>query len=1420
MSTLSLFAPETKVAPAAAVIAAGRSLTNHVARQKPLDSATVRNAMNFAFLGTDANGAWDWRLAYEAYEVAMVSNIRRLAIQFRNLEDHPDATVAELEKYTRLGLTHSRRSEDQIAMDQWSTPAEVGALVALAAQIRQDDKVLEPSAGTGLLAIFAEIMGADLSLNELAETRHGVLAKLFPAAKLTRIKGQHVNDRVAGAGSFDIVIMNPPFTEIADHLDSAFKALAPNGRLCSVVPVGYLNSPGARRLAGAGAFQAAVVLPKSAFYKHGTTVETAIIVVDKLGSCGSLPATIVAQDLAAAIRGIKTVPDRVTTKILMRAAAPSLLSRLPPGITRVIRSTRMQILNKVVPIPYSAIDWKGSAEDFGLFSGYQVSRIDFACGTAHPAELVESSAMATIAPPKPTVIPHVPPQLINGGLSKEQLEVVVYAAQAHSEYLPGQYVWNDERTDVKFAPAGTDGAFKIRRGFFNGDGTGLGKGRTGASLVMATVCAFESVDKFKAIYVSKNDDLLEDFQRDWTALGGAKDDVVPLSAYGLGEPLRMDRAVLFVTYGTLRVAARQGKKSRLQQIIDWVGHDFAGALIFDESHEMANAAGGKGNRGNVKPSLQGLAGLALQHGLPEARVTYQSATGATTPQNLGYAFRLGLWGAPDAPFMTRDDFLTAANSGGVGFMEAVARELKAQGLYMSRMLSFSGIEIDPVLHELTADDIEIWDSWADAWSIIWANLEKALLATGIVDDEGTNSGQAKSAARSAFAGTAQRFFCNLLSGLKAKTVITCVEKDLAEGKSSVIQLINTNEASLNRHLQNVLPGEENDLNLDLSTKDQVLNYLQRSFPTTLLEVFEDAEGKKQTRPVTDQAGRPVECREAAELRDELVLSLAILPSIPGILDQLLHAFGPEAMAEATGRSQRVIIRGGRQVLQKRPSTANSTETDDFMSGRKRIIAFSQAGGTGRSYHSDLNCLNRQRRVHYILEFGYRADVALQGLGRTNRSNQASKPIFRPTITNIEGERRFLSTIARRLDSLGALTKGERRSNNNGMFRPEDNLESPYARRALNGFITDLHRGKIEALSMDEFEAKTALELRTKSGLLKETDEFPGVPKFLNRLLCLRIADQNRIFGEFVARLTAILATEAEKGTLDQGIEDIVPHQMEVISEQVIRVDRSGAESKLMRFDILTETKIVHAQHMLQQIKSDPSGTYQLLGAGTTDEAVVAEFGCAVTDGDDCLISAVKLHRPTSTKLVTLKAFQAQEWLEFDEATWSARWEAEVAATDPVTREPLWMVTGLLLPLWQKMPASYTWIRRLKATDGRRWLGRKIDERDAAKLLRDLGLTDVAQQLKDPLKIMDRLALDERIRLTDGLWIKRSRLMNEHRFEIFGNDREYRALKALGCFVEIVSGQARVFIPIQNAGLMRQVIERYPAQEITRGSQAA
>src|SRR3546814_1262695 len=87
----------------------------------------------------------------------------------------------------------------------------------------------------------------------------------------------------------------------------------------------------------------------------------------------------------------------------------------------------------------------------------------------------------------------------------------------------------------------------------------------------------------------------------------------------------------------------------------------------------------------------------------------------------------------------------------------------------------------------------------------------------------------------------------------------------------------------------------------------------------------------------------------------MIEKLAALPPVPGALDQIVQHFGTETVAEVTGRSRRIVPRTGddgdvRFVVETRPGSANIGETHAFMDDEKRILVFSEAGGTGRSYH--------------------------------------------------------------------------------------------------------------------------------------------------------------------------------------------------------------------------------------------------------------------------------------------------------------------------------------------------------------------------------------------------------------------------------------------------------------------------------------
>ena len=130
-------------------------------------------------------------------------------------------------------------------------------------------------------------------------------------------------------------------------------------------------------------------------------------------------------------------------------------------------------------------------------------------------------------------------------------------------------------------------------------------GRRDHSRQLAQGCPAKAGGRRRALWISKSDKLIEDAKRDWTAVGGYRSDIVPLSRFRQGAAIALDEGILFTTYATLRTQAKGEKASRIQQIIDWLGRASDGVVVFDEAHAMANAAGDKGERGEKKPSQQG-----------------------------------------------------------------------------------------------------------------------------------------------------------------------------------------------------------------------------------------------------------------------------------------------------------------------------------------------------------------------------------------------------------------------------------------------------------------------------------------------------------------------------------------------------------------------------------------------------------------------------------------------------------------------------------------------------------------------------------------------------------------------------------------------------------------------------------------------
>ncbi|WDD36726.1 strawberry notch family protein (plasmid) [Nostoc sp. UHCC 0926] len=392
--------------------------------------------------------------------------------------------------------------------------------------------------------------------------------------------------------------MNPPFSASpkinsrnADatprHINSALQRLVDGGRLVTITANWFSPAnPSWRETFLKWHDKARVLLSVGVngkvYSKHGTTMETRITVIDKVpaDNPSDIPCIPQTLDLPELLALIEQLPERSPWERsdVKAAAVIAKVVQLPKRTTVAQPETVSFLPDDVVVLEYEVVEWSATEglKDT-LYKTYRPQRIRIKDALPHPSLLCESAALALVSPPAPTYKPHLPQNIVAQGLlSEAQLESVIYAGLAHSEFLSGSYIVDDSLDNVTVVAQGEENAVKFRRGWFLGDGTGCGKGRQIAGIILDNWCQ----GRRKAIWISKSAALIEDARRDWCALGGSEKDIIDLGNIKLGDPIPFTQGILFCTYSTLR--SQKNGKSRLKQIIEWAGIDFEGAIAYDE----------------------------------------------------------------------------------------------------------------------------------------------------------------------------------------------------------------------------------------------------------------------------------------------------------------------------------------------------------------------------------------------------------------------------------------------------------------------------------------------------------------------------------------------------------------------------------------------------------------------------------------------------------------------------------------------------------------------------------------------------------------------------------------------------------------------------------------------------------------------
>ncbi|CQR74172.1 hypothetical protein SOV_22990 [Sporomusa ovata DSM 2662] len=1471
-----------------------------LAKGNKFGSATLFKEADKAFVGTQAQGKYNAKDAYDALEMG----INKFILNHKSLNPATADSVEDARKAIELIKreilsqipTQTKRTAEQEEFQQFSTPPHIAYVAAWVANTDKNDTVLEPSAGIGGLAAFAKLTGAKVFVNELSE-RRAAIVKQLPFDRVFTENAEQIDNILPADVKPTAVIMNPPFSSTAGrmqgqrktmnataHIEQALKRLEPNGRLVAIVGRGMADNAASfqswwKKIKSEYNVRANIGIDGKDYTKYGTGFDIQIFVIDKTGKTqnptitGNVASAEEALPILEAIRDGRTATrdrfDEQTSDQSTSEAVSQEGGRVPGPVRGPVpvstdnmgnrergssdrrqagvkgvnpgngsetskrysdnsneisvesgRNQSSESSNKqskgtenaggrsmvsdgsiadsnrrthgrsTIAIEATVNQAEAELSD-STFDNYQPQRLKVAGAKKHPSPLVQSAAMAAVEPPAPTYTPNLPKEVIEKGkMSIAQIEPVVYAGQSFEQTLPSG----------------------SRKGYFIGDGTGVGKGREISGIIMDSLRS----GKKKAIWVSKNDPLFDDAIRDWTDLGGNKEDLLLMSKIKLGDPIpEKKNGIVFTTYNTLgsnldvgsngNIQVKPGKKARLDQLVEWVGKDFDGVIAFDEAHMMANSTTQEGTRGKKKPSVRGLVGVELQKQLPNARVVYVSATGATEVENLAYASRLGLWGE-GTPFANVNDFISEIKSSGIAAMELVARDMKALGVYIARNLSFDGVSYGTLTHELTPEQREIYDTMAQGWQTVLQNIYRALKETGAVDEQGkTLNPQVKSSAMSAFWGAQQRFFNQILTSMQMPAVIDDVKKQIKAGNSVVMQLVNTNEATQNRQIAN-MPKDQALEELDLTPRDMLMQYLDKSFPTEQYEEYLDDEGNKRSRMVVDSQGKPVQNREAVAMKEQLMSKLGAMKVPDGPLEMIINTFGTKAVAEVTGRQRRVVKEHNKDTgrvearIEARSKAHNKADVRAFLDDKKSILIFSDAGGTGQSFHAGANMKNQRRRIHYLIQPGWRADSAVQGFGRTHRSGEVSQPHYTLVTTDLRGQKRFISTIARRLDQLGALTKGQRDAANQGLFSAKDNLESQYARDALQRFYENLMHNVYTDLNSSDLLKKMgmeAMENEDRQSAKRNVNQelMRDVPKFLNRLLTLEYEEQNKVFDYFSAIMDDIIDRHIAQGTLDTGMENYRALSVGVKDEKTVYSDpKSGAETKYVELEAKHKNELIPWR--LVERMPNFVGIYKNSRSG---KVWAVRKGITRTTEQGRVVDTYFLQSPSKNRYQTVdeSEFNREGWekIGVDSKATQEAWEEVVKGEPEFKTEKLHMITGAILPIWDRLPHGTARVLRVQTDDNRRFLGRVIKEREVDQTLKRLDTK--REHNYSVSEIKDKLLNENyEVELSNGWRLAKRRVSNENRIEIIGDDLWKYNSQFLDhdIFSERIQWKTRYFIP--------------------------
>ena len=303
--------------------------------------------------------------------------------------------------------------------------------------------------------------------------------------------------------------------------------------------------------------------------------------------------------------------------------------------------------------------------------------------------------------------------------------------------------------------------------------------------------------------------------------------------------------------------------------------------------------------------------------------------------------------------------------------------------------------------------------------------------------------------------------------------------------------------------------------------------------------------------------------------------------------------------------------------------------------------------------------------------------------------------------------------------------------------------------------------------------------------------------------------QNLLFVAFEQLLDARIEAAVASGTYDIGVETLTAESFQIAERHTVHTHAAtGAETRCYRVLRKDRNRPLPLAEALA-LRADGG---RLLINEQTQRAAVQIHAASLMDDDGNVEIRTRLIRPMMRETIRVERFEHSHWRKATREEFSALWDAECAKVPEFSESCFHVITGLLLPMWDRLPADNMRVYRFETDDRERVIGRLIAPEMIAPLYQAFGV-DSAPGLSPPEAwhtVIDRGTL---LDLAGGLQVRRSLVMSAYRVELTGfTDGSVPQLKALGLISEIIAWRLRLFLPTaedRGPALLAALLERHP-----------